>query len=41
MKASNSSPVMPSALAAQSRQRYGGSMAGLNFFPASLASSSR
>src|SRR6266851_4846932 len=37
MKASSSSPVIPWGLAAQSRQRYGGSTAGRNFFPASAA----
>src|SRR5437667_661735 len=41
MKASSSSPVTPAGFAAQSRQRYGASMAGRNFLPASLASSSR
>ena len=32
----SSSPVMPSFLAAQSRQRYGASMAGRYFLPASF-----
>src|SRR6185437_3955022 len=41
MKASSSSPVMPCGSAAQSRQRYGASMAALNFLPDSAASSSR
>ena len=41
MKAMSSGPVMPSALAAQSSQRYGDSIAGRNFFPESSASSSR
>src|SRR3989338_9432315 len=38
MNASNSSPVIPSACAAQSRQRYGFSTAGRNFVPARSAS---
>ena len=37
----SASPVIPSGLAAQSRQRYGGSMAGLKRFPSSFASVSR
>src|ERR1700693_283015 len=41
MNESNSAPVTPCGLLAQSRQRYGASMAGRNFLPASAASSSR
>src|SRR5258708_36249638 len=41
MKAIRSGPVMPSGFDAQSLQRYGGSIACRNFFPASFDSSSR
>src|SRR5271170_3679585 len=41
MNESNSSPVTPWGLLAQSRQRYGASIAARNFLPASAASSSR
>src|SRR5262245_5313267 len=41
MNSRSSSPVIPSGVDAQSRHRYGGSMAGLKVFPASRASSSR
>ena len=42
MKPKSSGPVIsPSVFAAQSRQRYSGSIAGRNFFPASYTSSAR
>src|SRR5262249_39768431 len=41
MKESSSSPVIPCGSAAQSRQRYGASMAALNFLLDSAVSSSR